>query len=193
MDRDLVSVVIRFGLADTEPSTWEGTYRLTEGRIVATDGWRFVGDDYATVSKFKFDVASLLSAVLEPAAAAIRKNLSIEPNGVVLTLAGLSPSSVLEVSTSRGDFTVPVGKLGYGMPRRALDGKVDYQRVPDLAADRQVADRRRLPGRRCGPERPALRGLHRLHARRGFRKASAHGQAARRISRSWPSRPAATS
>ena len=56
MDRGLVSVVVRFGVGDKEPPTWEGSYRLTDGRIVATDGWRFAGDDYATVSKFKLDV-----------------------------------------------------------------------------------------------------------------------------------------
>lgn len=129
MDRDLVSLVIRFGLNDKPPSLWEGTYRLTEGRIVATDGWRFMGNDYASVSEFKFE-----SRRFYPRFWQLRgrdpNTFAVEPNGVILTLAGLSPSSQLEVNTTRGDFTVPVGNLKYGLPRQALDGNVNYQRLP---------------------------------------------------------------
>ena len=129
MDRKLVSLVIRFGVQDTEPSSWEGSYGITQGRVIASDGLRFVGDDYATLSEFKFGVRRFYPRFWnmrgrDPS------TLPMEPNGVVLTLAGLSPSAALEVSTSRGDFTVPIGRLPYGNPRLALDGSVDYQRVP---------------------------------------------------------------
>jgi hypothetical protein len=129
MERDLVTAVIRFGLKDTEPSSWEGTYRVTEGRIVATDGWRFAKDDYATTSEFKFEVRRFYPRFWnlrgrDP------KSLSTEPNGIILTFAGLSPSAVLEVNTMRGEFNVPVGKVNYGLPRKAFDGNADYQRVP---------------------------------------------------------------
>ncbi|MFH1921200.1 MAG: hypothetical protein ABIP48_15130, partial [Planctomycetota bacterium] len=128
-DRTLVNVVIRFGLNDTEPSTWEGTYRVTEGRLVATDGWRFTGDDYATLSEFKLSVRRFYPRFWN-LRGRDQNTLPMEPNGIILTLAGLSPSSGLEVSTSRGDFTVPVGKLAYDRPKQALDGSVEYQRVP---------------------------------------------------------------
>jgi len=54
MERKLVSVKLIFGEPRTkEASVWEGSYRLTAGRIIATDGWRFMAGDYATVSEFK--------------------------------------------------------------------------------------------------------------------------------------------
>ena len=56
MDRQLVTVKLLFGMEDKEPSTWEGTYGVTEGRIIATDGWRFMADDYCTVSGFQLEV-----------------------------------------------------------------------------------------------------------------------------------------
>jgi len=144
MDRDLVSVLIRFGLDAEEPTSWEGSYRATEGRITVADGWRFAGDDYATLSEFRCEVRRFYPRFWnrrgrDP------KSLTTEPNGVLLTLAGLAPSASLEVSTPQGDFSVPVGKLGYGSARRALDGKVDYQRLP---TSRQVV---RSPAEDCYP------------------------------------------
>ena len=129
MDRSLVTVLIRFGLNDTEPSTWKGSYRVTEGQIIATDGWRFAVKDYATVTEFQFE-----SRRLYPRFWNLRgrdpKSFRIEPNGVSLTLSGLKPSSALEVETSHGRFQIPVGQLGYGSPKKSLEGAVDYQRVP---------------------------------------------------------------
>ncbi len=129
MDRDLVSVVIRFGLKDKEPATWEGTYQLTRGRIVATDGWRFAGGDYATRSEFKLDVRRFYPRFWnrrgrDPS------TLPMEPNGFVLTFADVAQSTSLEVKSSQGNFTVPVGRLQYGSARRALDGNVEFERVP---------------------------------------------------------------
>jgi len=129
MDRKLVSLKLLFGMEDKEPSTWEGSYQVTEGRIIATDGWRFMADDYATVSDFKLEVRRFYPRFWnrrgrDPS------TLPIEPNGIVLTLADLTPASVLEVSTSRGDFTLPVGNIGYGGPQRALERNVEFQRVP---------------------------------------------------------------
>jgi hypothetical protein len=129
MDRNLVTVVVRFGRQEKEPAAWEGSYRLTEGRVVATDGWRFAGDDYATTSEFKLDVRRFYPRFWSRRGSD-PKTLPMEPNGVILTCADLSPSSVLEVGTSRGDFTIPLGRLDYGNPQKTLGGNVEFQRVP---------------------------------------------------------------
>lgn len=129
MDRKLVTVKLLFGMEDKEPSVWEGSYRVTEGRIVATDGWRFAFDDYATSSGLKLEVRRFYPRFWNRRGRD-ESTLPIEPNGVVLTLGDLTRSSVLEVSTSRGDFTVPVGTLGYGNAQRALERNVEFQRVP---------------------------------------------------------------
>jgi len=135
MKPDLVSVKVRVGLKDQQPTTWEGSYRLTEGRIVATDGWRFAGDDYATRERFRLEVRRNF-----PLFWRLRgrdpKALATWPNGFVLTLEGAAPSSRLEIKTARGDVSIPLGKpegpggLPYGQVRMFLDGSVEAERVP---------------------------------------------------------------
>jgi hypothetical protein len=92
-DRELVTVLIRCGLQDTTPSKWDGTFQLQKGRIVATDGLRFTGDDYVTVETFQLDVRRFYPRFWnrrgrDPS------SLPIEPNGFRLTVADVSPSSV---------------------------------------------------------------------------------------------------
>ena len=127
--RKQISVLIRFGLKEEKPTAWQGTYRVTPGRIVATDGWRFAGNDYATASKFEVHVRQFFPRFWDRRGRD-KSTLPIEPNGIILTLADLTRSAVLEVSTSSGDFTVPVGKLALGRTRQALEGKVDFRRLP---------------------------------------------------------------
>ena len=129
MDRDLVSVVVRFGTKDTQPARWEGTYQLTRGQIVATDGWRFAEGDFATASEFKLAVRRFFPRFWNRRGRDA-STLPMEPNGFVLTIADMAPSASLEVKTASGEFTVPVGKLQYGSPRRALDGNVEFERLP---------------------------------------------------------------
>jgi hypothetical protein len=129
MDRSLVSVLIVFGVQDKEPTVWEGTYEVTGGQIVATDGWRFLGDDYATTSAFKFENHRRYPLMWA------RQNrdpntFPAEPNGIILTLADVGPDSLLQLHTTQGDFSIPVGSLEYGAPKRTGEGRIEYQRVP---------------------------------------------------------------
>ncbi len=130
MDDSLVTVLIRFGLKDTQPAQWSGQYRVVGGgQIIATDGWRFTGGDFATTSQFRLQVRRFYPRFwrmhgLDPS------KLRTEPNGVLLTFKGLQPDSKLEVETDRGRFTVPVGQLKYGEVRKTLDGQIEYQRLP---------------------------------------------------------------
>ncbi len=129
MDRSLVTVLVVLGLQDKEPTTWEGTYRLTSGSIVATDGWRFLGDDHANTSQFRFQNQRRYPLMWNRSGRD-PNTFPVEPNGVVLTLAGVGPDSALELSTTRGEFSLPVGSLAYGDPQRTADGSLEYQRLP---------------------------------------------------------------
>jgi len=96
---------------------------------VATDGLRFTATDFADTGEFQFEVRRFYPRFWnrrgrDPS------SLPIEPNGFVLTMGDVTPASVLEVSTSQGDFSVPVGKFGYGAAKRLMDGRVEYRRVP---------------------------------------------------------------
>ncbi len=129
MDRRQVSVLIRFGLTDKEPSTWTGSYSASAGRVVATAGWRFTGNDCATVSEFNFQTRKFFPRFWK-----LRgrdpKTFPVQSNGFIVTVAGVTPTSVLQVTSSRGDFTVPVGSFGYGGMKLLLDKNVDVTRVP---------------------------------------------------------------
>ncbi|MFV1966587.1 MAG: hypothetical protein ACC628_14270 [Pirellulaceae bacterium] len=151
MDRDLVSVVIRLGLKSAEPAVWEGTYELDKGRVLATAGWRFHENDFATTSEFHVSARRFYPRFWNRRGRDAH-SLPIEPNGFVLTLADLAPKSVLSVKTSHGEFTVPVGKLTYGMPRTRLDGQVDYQRVPTSRQIVKAPTEDGYPSAAVGPE-----------------------------------------
>ena len=129
MERTLRTFKLRFGMLDKEPSTCAGTLRLTAGRIIAAYGWRFTGNDYVTAATFSFQ-----NRCFYPRFYTLRgrdpKTLPIEPNGIVLTCADLTADSLLEVSTAQGDFSVPVGTLGYGGSTRFLERRVEVERIP---------------------------------------------------------------
>jgi len=129
MKQGLVSVKVRVGLKDRKPASWEGSYRLTEGRIIATDGLRFAGDDYATLDAFKLQVRRNFP-IFWNRRGRTADQMPTWPNGFVLTLDGHTASSQLELKTSRGDFTVPLGRLSMGSVRMFLDGNVEVERVP---------------------------------------------------------------
>jgi hypothetical protein len=130
MKPGLVSVKFRVGLKDKEPTTWEGTYKVSEGRIIATDGWRLAGDDYATTDAFKVGIRRLFPLMWQ-----LQKRdpntYPVEPNGFILTFENVVPNGSLEVETPKGKFSVPVGQLGYGAARMFLDGNVEVERVPN--------------------------------------------------------------
>ena len=129
MDRSLKSVRIVFGIGAEEAQTWEGAYELSEGEIIATDSWRLMGDDHASVSEFKLDVRRFYPRFWNRQGRD-EATLPLEPNGLVLTLSGVNAESVLSVTTDHGDFEIPAGQIGYSAAARTLEGAVEYQRVP---------------------------------------------------------------
>ncbi|MBN1421579.1 MAG: hypothetical protein JXP34_22590, partial [Planctomycetes bacterium] len=126
MVRDLVCIKIRVGLRDPASTVWEGTYRVTKGTIVATDGWRFAGDDRATREGFRLEIRDYYPLFFARGIG----NAVPEANGFILTIAGATPESRLEVATKRGDFAIPLGRLEYGGLMRFIDGNVEVERVP---------------------------------------------------------------
>ena len=129
MKPGLVSVRVRLGIRSKEPATWQGTYTLTEGQIIATDGWRFMGDDYADLKRFKLDVRRYYPLFWQ-LQKRDPKSLPIEPNGFMLTLDGVTLSTKLEIECTQGSISVPVLGLRYGFVRMLLDRTVEVERVP---------------------------------------------------------------
>ena len=127
----LVSVKLIFGLQDKEPTVWDGSYSVTAGRVIATDGWRFMGDDHAGLTAFKLEVRPFYELFWSRNKG---KPLPMEPNGLILTLDGVTPATELKVETPYGSFSVPVSRLEYGKPQMYLGEpakrQVEAERVP---------------------------------------------------------------
>ncbi len=151
MGRAIVSVKVLFGLKDKKPTLWKGSYALTQGRIIATDGWRFMGGDYAGLDKFSFQTHRFfqlfwrLRGIKEEQA-------PMEPNGFILSLADLTPKAVLQVKTNRGDFKIPVGRLQYAAPQFALKGQVEFRRVPTSRLVVKAPTEDAYPAAASGPD-----------------------------------------
>jgi len=150
MERKLITVKILVGLKDAEPSIWEGTYHLSEGRVVATDGWRFAQDDYATPTNYKCEVRRFYPRFWQMRGRDPSK-LPLEPNGFLLTCSAVSQAATLEVTTPKGDFTVPLGSLGYGGAQRKLEGNVEFQRVPTYRTVVKASTEDGYPAAVAGP------------------------------------------
>jgi len=129
LDPRLVTVSIRLGLGDKTPSVWSGAYSVSTGRIIATDGLRFMGNDFAATSRFQCEVRRFYPRFWKRRG---RKetSLPIEPNGFNLTIAETTPDSVLTLDTNQGKASVSLDRLVYGRPVRALGGRIEFERIP---------------------------------------------------------------
>ncbi len=151
MKAGLVSLKIRVGLKDKEPTVWEGTYKLNTGKIIATDGWRFAGDDYATTTDYKITTRRFLPLMWQKQKRD-PDTYPIEANGLILTLDDLGPDSVLEMQTPKGPFTVSANKFGYGGVVMALDGNVEVERIPNWRTVVAAPTEDAYPSAAMGPD-----------------------------------------
>ncbi len=140
-----VCVRVRFGLRESEPATWTGTYRATGGRIAGARGCLFAGNDFATASQFRVRVryAKRFSWHRgKHASQHSRKRRRTYPNGVVLTLTDVKPGCKLTVATQKGEFEIALRALPYGKYRAFLGRQVEVERVPhaSLVVDAPSAD-----------------------------------------------------
>lgn len=127
----VITLRVLLGVRDTEPGTWTGTWRVTAARAIATEGWRFAGDDTASLDgQFALQTRRAYPILWQPRAKDAPPP-PVEPNGFVLTLTGLSQDSALELATNQGTATLSLAAYGYGGPKRLLDGQIEVIRLPN--------------------------------------------------------------
>ncbi|MBT3375567.1 MAG: hypothetical protein HN742_40330 [Lentisphaerae bacterium] len=129
MDRKIRTMLITFGNKAKEEQTWKGTYRVTPGEIIATEGWRFTGNDYATTTGFSLTTRRFFPRFWKKRGRD-KGTLPLEPNGVLLSMRGVTRESVLEVNAGDEPFSVQIGVMGYGGSRWALNREVEVARLP---------------------------------------------------------------
>src|SRR5712664_569397 len=114
---------VLLGVGDTEPTTWDGTVKLTGGKITSIQGWRFAdGDSSDYQSSWK---ASTRRAGPQNAA---QRNAGqggpILENGVLIAAVLSSPHARFEIRTPRGSFSFAVQEIPMGESKVYLDAKV---------------------------------------------------------------------
>jgi hypothetical protein len=160
-----VGVRIRFGLTDKEPQAWDGTVSVQPGQVAAISGWRFELTDRANgtegwtastrpvavtrtnaqKAKAKANKAANKAKTPEQKAKAAANKAkaaggALADNGVLLTLADASETSVVTVKTAQGEFAFTLAEIPYGKIVEKLEGAVEVERI---AAARQVSTDRK--------------------------------------------------
>src|SRR5581483_9439753 len=125
---------ILFGLGDTKATRWDGTIRVSSGRITKIDGWRFAQDDRAEGN------ASWRVATHE-------RNGSAPPleNVIVTTATDVAADTEFQVETVNGRFSFTPSQLPFGNTLRALGGRVEIERVAVVSALTHDAEEQDFP------------------------------------------------
>ncbi|HEY3837656.1 MAG TPA: hypothetical protein VGL72_13840, partial [Bryobacteraceae bacterium] len=114
---------ILFGLADKEPTAWDGSVKVSGGTVRSITGWRFFADD-VTDYKSNWKLSTRRNRPQQ------RPNGPIVENGIVITADIGDENAKFEVQTENGNFSFTAKQVPYGQSQRFLAGRVAVDRVP---------------------------------------------------------------
>ncbi len=124
-----VALRILFGAGDAEPAQWDGNIRLSDGQVSSIEGWLFTGND-AIDGQNGWKLATRFS----PAGnREIQQQLAhgpLYPNGLVITLTGVTPLTEATIHTAQGDFSFRLSDAPFGETKSFVKGRVQLARVP---------------------------------------------------------------
>ena len=126
-----VTFRILFGIADTDPTVWDGKVSISTGTVLSIQGWRFSGGDSSD-----YRSAWKVSTRQGPGrAAAVRKQGAngrgpMLDNGVLVGADLKDPNARYEITTAQGDFAFQAKEIPYGAAKTFLYGRVQVDRVP---------------------------------------------------------------
>jgi hypothetical protein len=121
-----VSYRVLFGVTDTAPTRWDGTFSGERvGKITATE-WKFLAGDNIDGQLFHFSTHPDQRFI----GSAGGNGAPIVPNGFILTAERVTESSEFSFTTAQGDFRFRASDLSYGNGIYRLGEKVYIDRVP---------------------------------------------------------------
>ena len=131
-DDSVVSFLVRFGVTDTEPRSWDGTLRINRGQVLNLRNWHprpadkinaTTGWSLATRKGPNF-----VFRAWEPERLAAPQSFLLVP-GVIVDVK-TEPGSRVDVETRSGNFQISPRDLRPGVPVQLLGGSVIVERVP---------------------------------------------------------------
>lgn len=148
-------LLVLFGAKDQEPTKWNGSVALSEGRVNEITGWRFGKGDATDAEAGTWKVATRRVVVRarsnnpKKADAARKIQGPMNDNGVIVKMEGITGETQVSITTPLGDFAVKLGDLPYGKVVPQLDSNVLVQRT---------AWGRQMTSGRSDDDYPALAG-----------------------------------
>jgi hypothetical protein len=117
---------VLFGVTDTAPTRWDGTFSGERvGKITANE-WKFVAGDNIDGQVFHFSTHPDIRFI----GASGGSGAPIVPNGFILTAERVTESSEFSFTTAQGDFKFRASDLSYGKGIYRLGERVYIDRVP---------------------------------------------------------------
>jgi hypothetical protein len=120
---------LMFGMNDSQPATWDGSLRLSEGEVAGIEGWQFTATD-AVEDKSAWKLATRFSPPGYRESLQQLAHGPMYPNGFLVSLTGVTGATEARVHTAQGDFTFRLHDAPWGETKRYLDGRVELRRVP---------------------------------------------------------------
>jgi hypothetical protein len=114
---------VLFGLADNEPTPWDGSVKVAGGNVRSITGWRFVGDD-VTDYKSTWKLSTRRNRPL------VQPNGPIIENGIVITADIANENAKFDIQTANGNFSFTAKQVPFGEGQTFLAGRVAVDRVP---------------------------------------------------------------
>jgi len=120
-----------FGYGDTAPAVWDGSVKVTGGRVSRVVGWRFAENDAVEGAVWK---ASTRRSAPNALAALRGEPGPMSENGVIVDAVLDTPGAEVAVTTTQGNFSFAASSVDWGAARKLLDGKAKVERVPSTYA-----------------------------------------------------------
>lgn len=103
---------VSFGQADRAEARWHGVVEISEGELLAMEGWWFEAHDRISLNQFQIDLTSRRQGLL--------------PKGFLLK-GQAPPTARIQVSSNQGNFSFEPAQLPPGTVRTFLQGSVQVE------------------------------------------------------------------
>ncbi|QOV88156.1 TolB family protein [Humisphaera borealis] len=133
-DANAVSLRIRFGMKDKEPTDWSGKLDVAAGKVREISGTRWTQGDSADGAAFKVQTRR------QPVQGSADKQridnggqMPMTDNGLVVTLQDVQPETPITFDSLVGKTTFKLSAIPMGKGMEALNGNLFIERVPSTS------------------------------------------------------------
>ncbi|MDZ4850470.1 MAG: hypothetical protein SGI77_14390 [Pirellulaceae bacterium] len=131
--QDQVSLRIRFGMRDQEPTDWSGSLTASSGKVETIRGWRWQQEDSASGNKWSVRTRrGVPQSSAERARIAAGLQLPMSDNGILVTLSGCDSNAEITIDTKPAQATIRLNELLFGKSLTFSQNNLLVERVPTV-------------------------------------------------------------